>query len=132
MRIEKNIEERYTIIKISEQKLNSDIAPKLKSEFIALNADGVSNIIVNLQDVEYIDSSGLSALLTANRLCTNAGGVFVICCLTSFVEQLIVITKLEEVFNIIPTQSEAAEQVMMADIEAELLAQTGGATPTTN
>ncbi len=122
MRMQKNIEERYTLLTLLDENLNSAFAPQVKSEFVLLNTSGARNIIVNLQHVKYIDSSGLSAILTANRGCEEAGGVLVLCHLTEHVEKLITITRLDEVLNIIPTEREAIEQVIMADIEADLLA----------
>lgn len=124
MKIATNKEERYTLLNLLEENLNSLHAPQVKSEFVLLNASGVRNMIVNLQHVNYIDSSGLSAILTANRICEEAGGVLVLCHLTEKVEKLINITRLDEVLNIIPTEKEAIEQVIMADIEADLLAGT--------
>ncbi|MEZ4829648.1 MAG: STAS domain-containing protein [Bacteroidia bacterium] len=120
MRLEKSVEEKYTIIKLLEEKLDSRISPELKGEFINLNAQGSRNIILNLENVKYVDSSGLSAILTANRLCGTSGGILVICHINSHVEKLIKISHLESVLNILPTQDEAVQEVFMAEIENEI------------
>ena len=41
--------EKYTIIKLQCEKLDSNIAPFLKSELVILNSDGVKNIILDMQ-----------------------------------------------------------------------------------
>ena len=55
-------QEKYTMLKLHEEKLDSSVAPQLKSELITLHAEGVQNIILDLSEVKYTDSSGLSAL----------------------------------------------------------------------
>ncbi|MEZ4773181.1 MAG: STAS domain-containing protein [Bacteroidia bacterium] len=120
MRLEKSVEDKYTIIKLLDEKLDSRISPELKGEFINLNAQGSKNIILNLGDVKYVDSSGLSAILTANRLCGTSGGLLVICHINSHVEKLIKISHLESVLNILPTQDEAIQEVFMAEVENEI------------
>ncbi len=67
--------ENYTIITIDEKKLDTTIAPDLKSEFVKLNAEGINNLILDLTNVKYTDSSGLSSILIANRLCNSSSGL---------------------------------------------------------
>ena len=43
--------ENYTIITIDEKKLDTSIAPDLKSEFVKLNAEGITNLILDLNNV---------------------------------------------------------------------------------
>ena len=68
----------YTTITIEEKKLDTTVAPDLKSEFVKLNAEGINNLILDLSNVKYTDSSGLSSILIANRLCNSTGGVLVL------------------------------------------------------
>ena len=125
MRFEKSVEEKYTLIKPLEEKLDSRVAPSLKSEMVNLNAQGVRNIILNLDEVKYVDSSGLSSILTANRLCSTAGGVLVISNINPHVEKLIKISHLESVLNILPTETEAAQEIFMIEVEKEIVEQGG-------
>ncbi|TAE61495.1 MAG: anti-sigma factor antagonist [Bacteroidetes bacterium] len=122
MRFETNVEETHTAIKLLEDKLDARISALLKGEFIALNAAGTRNIILNLEQVKYADSSGLSAILTANRLCSTAGGALVLSNLSSHVEKLIKISQLNTVLNILPTEEEAREAVYMMELENEITA----------
>ncbi len=61
-------QDKYSLLSLDEENLNSLIAPDLKSEFVFLRNEGVRNLIFDLSNVKYVDSSGLSAILTANRL----------------------------------------------------------------
>jgi anti-anti-sigma factor len=90
----------YTLIKVLEEKLDTHIAPTLKSELVLVSGNGEKNIILDLSNCRYCDSSGLSAILVANRLCKNSGGTFVLTGLNDAVERLITISQLDTVLNI--------------------------------
>ena len=108
-----NIESRNnsTIIKVQTEKLDTRIAPALKSELVVISGKGEKNIILDLQKCQYCDSSGFSAILVANRLCKNAGGVFVICGLSEAVERLITISQLDTVLTIADTVENAEKLI---------------------
>ena len=105
--VEKN--EKYTVIKFQSEKLDSLVAPSLKSELVVLNSDGVKNIIIDLTDTRYCDSSGLSAILVANRLCKNSQGTFVLIGLQEPVKKLISISQLDTILTISQSLSDATE-----------------------
>lgn len=115
-------QEKYCILKLNEEKLDSTVAPGFKSELVTLNAEGFKNIIIDLTDVKYSDSSGLSALLIGNRLCNESSGVFVLSCVNDHVMKLITISQLDSVLNIIPSNEEAVDAVFMNEIENDLQA----------
>jgi anti-anti-sigma factor len=115
--------ERYTLLKLEEENLNSVLAPMLKSEFIFYRNEGVRNLILDLSDVKYVDSSGLSAILTANRLWKDGGSFVLTGAHQPAVKKLIEISRLETILTIIPTVDESVDYVFMLDIEDELSAQ---------
>src|SRR5690606_41050000 len=91
------------------------ISPALKSELVIFNAEGFRNIILDLSHVEHMDSSGLSCLLTANRICQNSDGSFVLTGVKPSVEQLISITQLDKSLQIVPTKEEAIDYVFRSE-----------------
>ncbi len=112
-------QERYTLMKIQEEHLNAALAPQLKSELVVLANEGVPNLIIDLSEVKYVDSSGLSAILTADRLWK--GGTFVLTGVRSdAVRKLIEISRLDTVLRIIPTVEESIDFVFMEEIERQL------------
>ena len=113
-------QEKYTLITPEEEKLDSILSPQLKSEFVTLNSEGIHNIILDLSKVKYSDSSGLSAILVANRLCTGDEGLLVLCCLTDHVNKLIKISQLDTVLTILPSVREAIDTVFMHELERNL------------
>lgn len=100
-KIEKH--DNHTLIQVLEEKLDTHIAPTLKSELVLVSGNGEKNIILDLSKCRYCDSSGLSAILVANRLCKNANGTFVLTGLNDAVERLITISQLDTVLNITST-----------------------------
>ncbi|RMD71559.1 MAG: anti-sigma factor antagonist [Bacteroidetes bacterium] len=112
-------QERYTLMKIQEENLNAALAPQLKSELVVLANEGVPNLIIDLSEVKYVDSSGLSAILTADRLWKS--GTFVLTGVQSdAVRKLIEISRLDTVLNIIPTVEESIDFIFMEEIERQL------------
>lgn len=113
-------QERYTIFSLNEEKLNSLIAPDLKSELIVQKNEGVKNLVLDMTDVLFVDSSGLSALLTGNRL-WDEGNTFILAGIKSdSVHKLIKISRLDSVFVIIPSIQEAKDYVLMQELEREI------------
>jgi anti-sigma B factor antagonist len=112
--------EKYILIKLNESKLNSLVTPQLKSELILINTEGQRNIILDLSQIKFADSSGLSALLVGHRLCKNAEGSFILTGLNDAVSRLITISQLENVLSIVPSTEEAIDLIFMEEIEKEL------------
>lgn len=112
--------EKYTLIKVNIEKLDNNISPSLKSELVVLTTEGVKNIVMDLSAVRYCDSSGLSAILVANRLCKNANGSFVLCSIQEAVKKLISISQLDSILKITNTVDEAVDYVVMEEVDREL------------
>ena len=103
--------DKFTLVKTGVEKLDTTVAPALKTELVLLNTDGVKNIIIDLSSTRYCDSSGLSAILVANRLCKNAGGSLIITGLQEPVKNLISISQLDSILNIAPTLEDSIEML---------------------
>ena len=97
--------ERYCIFKLDEPKLDSIIS---------------ANIICDLSDVNFIDSSGLSALLIGHRLCKESNGTFVLTGCGDSTVKLIKISQLDTILNVVHTESEATDFILMEEIEREI------------
>lgn len=113
-------QEKYTLFSLHEENLNSLIAPSVKAEFTIFKNEGIPNLIFNMHDVRYVDSSGLSAILTGERLWKTDGSFIVTCIDHSNVKKLLEISKLVDVLTIIPTVEESIEYVFMEEVEREL------------
>ncbi len=111
MKLKIDKKENHTLIKVLVKKLDTNIAPVLKSELVLIAGNGEHNIVLDLGDTEYCDSSGLSAILIANRLCKSAKGTFVLTGLQTAVERLVSISQLDSVLNITDTVEMAVDYI---------------------
>ena len=112
--------EKYAVVKVHEAKLTSGVAPELKAEIVMLHHEDFKNIIVDLTEVQYCDSSGLSALLVGYRLCRDASGTYVLAGLQEHVRKLISISQLDAMLNVVPTLNEAVDLIFMSEVEKQL------------
>lgn len=110
----------YALMQLEVENLNSLIAPDLKSEFVIFRNEGIENFILDMSNVKYVDSSGLSAILTGNRLWKNVGTFIVTGIHHSAVKKLIEISRLDTIITVIPTASEAVDYLFMSHLEKEL------------
>lgn len=113
-------QEKYTLFRLEDGKLDATIASEVKAHFVKVSADGERNMIFDMSNIKYCDSSGLSAILVGNRLCHEKDGIFVLCGISDHVFKLIRISQLDTVLNILPKVEEAVDAVFMHDIENEL------------
>lgn len=113
-------QERYAIMTLQEENLNSVVAPNLKSELVILCNEGIQNLVLNLEDVKFVDSSGLSAILTGNRLWAGAGYFVLTGIKHPSVSKLIAISRLDTILNIKPTVEESVDFIMMNSLDEEL------------
>ena len=111
MNFETTQEKNQAVVKTKVDKLDASNASELKAELVLLNKNGVNNIVIDLSETRYCDSSGLSAILTANRLCKDTNGKFVLCGLKDNVMKLIQIAQLDKVLSISENQKEALEVI---------------------
>lgn len=120
MKITYDKQDKFTYLKLNEENLNSVLAPEVKAEFVALQSNGTTNLIMDFSEVKYVDSSGLSAILTAERLFKEQGTFVMTGVVSDNIKKLISISRLDDILNIVPTIDEAKEFVFMSVLENEL------------
>ncbi len=89
-----------TILDLSGRITLGEGSVVLRDAIRDLLAKGDKNILLNLGDVSYIDSSGIGELVSAFTSVKNAGGELKLLNLTKKVQDLLQITKLYTVFDI--------------------------------
>ena len=101
-----------TIFRIKEKRLDTNISGLVKGEFtLLLKSEGINKLIVDLSEVETCDSSGLSAILVANRMIQNIGGKIRLAAPSDKVQSLIKITQLDRVLPVCSTVDEAFHEL---------------------
>jgi len=90
-----------------EGRLDISTASKLKQEVLDRINSGALAIILNMAQVDFINSSGLGTLVSILKEVRSAGGRLVLSNLASYVQEIFEITQLAEIFEIFPVEAEA-------------------------
>ena len=96
-----------TKICLAEGDIDINTSPQVKKAFDKIIQSKSPKVVINLQKVGYIDSSGLATLVEILKNFKSFGGRLKLCNLSNKVKSLFEITKLEKLFDIRDTEEEA-------------------------
>lgn len=85
--------EDYAIVTMTAERLDAHSVPELRSELVLLAGDSVKNMILDLTQCAYCDTTGLSAILIAHRLCKE--GLLVLSGVHQSVENMLSIQRFD-------------------------------------
>lgn len=97
------------IIYVQEERLDAHNSEELKTEMNRLFATGSKELIVDLKDVRFIDSSGLGVLVSGFKNASTRQGSLKLSGLQTQVRSMFELTRLHRVFDIFQTTDEALE-----------------------
>src|ERR1017187_8435909 len=92
--------EGIKILDLSGRLTVGPASTQLREATFRLQAAGFKNIVLNLADVDYIDSTGLGSLVICFTSLQKSGGSLKLCNLNKRNLELLVLTKLSTVFQI--------------------------------
>ena len=93
-----NVDSQYEVRLLGE--LDMSTAPQLRDELVRLASDGAGVVTLALSDLAFIDSTGLSVLITALKHLRQQGGDLALRSPTPGTRKVLEITGLTEVFSI--------------------------------
>lgn len=99
---------KCTIIKILENRLDARMAISFKANFISLIEQGHRRFIVDLENVSFMDSSGIASIVSVLKLLGRDGEI-VLCGLGGEVLKIFKLTRMDRVFKIHDKVSEALD-----------------------
>jgi anti-anti-sigma factor len=99
----------YIELTITTPRFDSNVSPLLKTELIKIFQENPTHILLNLSYSKYCDSTGLSVLLQAQRLCTQNGNKLIIFGVNEIIKSIFNVSKLNSVFQIVTNKNEALE-----------------------
>jgi anti-sigma B factor antagonist len=106
MQIEDRQEGSVLIVRPKEQALDAYAAPGFRDRMSELIQQGHRAVVLNLSDVNFLDSTGLGAIVSGlKRL--DGRGVMVICGVHEMVMDVFRLTRMDRVFPIVATVEEA-------------------------
>ncbi|MCC7180383.1 MAG: STAS domain-containing protein [Acidobacteria bacterium] len=103
--------ERYvdsvTIVDVSGRLALGEAADVLHDKIRSLRQQGHRQIVINLGKVPYMDSSGLGALVSCHAAMSRDGGRLKLLCLTERLENLLMVSRLLNVFECFDDEASA-------------------------
>ncbi len=88
-------------------EIDINTAPQIKKVFDKILSEKREKILINFEEVSYVDSSGLATLVEMLKNIRSYGGKLKLSSLSSKIRSLFEITKLEKLFDISNNEEEA-------------------------
>lgn len=104
-----------TIMRIKDARLDSRISQLYKQEFLKMKDAGITEVVVDLTEVDFIDSSGLGSLLLGRRVFNGENGDLRIIGAHEKVARMFEIAKLDRVFEFYDNLEAAVQSYKEAD-----------------
>lgn len=103
------VEERgeAMLIEVGEERLDAHNSSELKAQMLSLFEENRINLLVDLKEVRFVDSSGLGALVSGFKNASARNGNLKLCGLQPQVKSMFELTRLHRVFEIFPGVDEA-------------------------
>jgi len=95
-------------------RLDISTASMLKEEVMSHLEQGARALILNMAQVDFINSSGLGTLVSILKEVRSSGGRLVLSNLASYVQEIFEITQLTEIFEIFPVEVDAQQALKSA------------------
>ena len=100
---------KVMVVMVREERLDAHNSDELKVEMNRLFESGTKNLLVDLKEVRFIDSSGLGVLVSGYKNASMHQGSIKLCSLQTQVKSMFELTRLKRVFDIYQTIDEALD-----------------------
>jgi len=121
MQVKIDTREKFHVITINQPTLAANMTAELDKRLLPLLQNDVKNVVLNLKDIKTMDIAAAEHLVKLQQNYYEQNASFVVCELQKQIEDMLERAELLEMMNVIPTESEAADIVMMEEIERDLL-----------
>jgi len=109
MDIKERVVKGVSILDLSGKIVLGEGDVQVKERIKDLLADGQRRVLLNLAEVNYIDSAGLGTLISSYTTAKREGGSLKLVNLTRRIQDLLAITKLITVFETFENEAEALD-----------------------
>jgi len=109
MAIDTRFSKRVAILDVSGKLAIEEGAKELRTQIRELSSSGYQRIILNLGDVDCVDSTGIEALVSSYTTVKKKGGEVKFAHVTDRLNQLLEITRLSTVFETFPEEAQALD-----------------------
>jgi anti-anti-sigma factor len=121
MEVKIDTKEKFHVITLPGPILSASMTEEVSDCLLPYLQNDVKNIILNLQDIQSIDTAAAENIVKIQQKFYENSSSFVVCELQPSVEEHLDEEDLLEMINATPTESEAMDIVQMEEIERDLL-----------
>jgi len=89
--------------------LDSHTSDAFEARLFAAISGGARNIILDLQELDYISSAGLRVVLKANHFLKKVKGRILLCSMQDYVKEVFELARFDSFLTIVPTLEEALQ-----------------------
>ena len=107
---------RWALMRVTGE-IDMATAPRLRQHVLTVTASKPAGLLLNLDQVDFIDSTGLGVMVGAAKRMRMIDAGFRIVCSQPHLHHLFSITRLNEVFDIYETVAEALATVPRSEVE---------------
>ncbi len=107
MLLEHTEKDNVMVVKLLEKRLDAHIAVSFKEKLAGFIEQGHTRILLDMAAVEFIDSSGLGAIVSVLKQAGTKNGELMICSLQDATLSMFKLTRMDKVFNIYAQESDA-------------------------
>jgi len=107
MKIKEKIDGSVAVLTLSGKMMGGPETQSVHDHIKGLISDGIINVVIDLGDVKWMNSSGMGILMASMTTLKNADGKLALARVTEKVESLLIITQLIKVFSSFETVERA-------------------------
>lgn len=100
------------VIIVQEARLDAHNSPELKTVILQQFDAEKKNLIIDLNEVRFIDSSGLGVLVSGFKNASARNGLLLLCSMQAQVKSMFELTRLHRVFDIYETNEDALRSLI--------------------
>ncbi|MBJ6127108.1 STAS domain-containing protein [Microvirga splendida] len=105
-----DLRDNILVVRVEEKRIDASKAPAFKDEMTRCIDSGQNQIVLDLSYVDFVDSSGLGALVSCLKRLGPRGSLAVAGA-TGAVSRLFTLTRMDRVFVLHPNVDAAVEQL---------------------
>jgi len=106
MQIEIEKQDGITIVRALEKRIDASLSGELKAKLLATIQEGNRRIVLDISMVEFIDSSGLGAIISGFKAVGESGKLVVSGSMET-VRAMFKLTRMDRIFSIYDSEQEA-------------------------
>lgn len=111
MKFSQETEGGVLILRLEGQLMGGGDAEAIRELILSSIEHGVANILLDMQEVSWVNSSGLGILIAGHMAARQKGGALKLMKVSNRIESILNVTRLSTIFEVYPTEEEARRSV---------------------